>query len=473
MNKKNNKKNELLKNTILIFLGKVSTQFLSFFLLPLYTSYLTSGEYGYIDLIITYISLFVPLVTLQQEMAVFRFLIDNRNNEKMVKKIISNSLLIIFKIIMIFIPLFLLVILYFNVKYKYLIILNIIICIFCNFFLQVARGLGKNLTYSIASFIGGALTIVSNIILIIFCHCGSISLLISMAFSNSVLIIYLIVFLKIYNYISFSLKDKNLSKDLLKYSIPLIPNSISWWIINVSDRTIISLFLGVSSNGIYAVSCKFPSIVSSLFSIFNLSWSESASLHIKDDDSTEFFSSIFNSALKFFSCLSILIISFLPLIYSIIIGNNFSESYNYIPILIIGALFSCIVGIYSAIYIALKLTKKVAMTSIYSAIINIVINLALIKFIGLYAACISTLLSYLIMSIIRYIDIKKYIKIRINIKNIVFIVALFIISIFSYYSNNVIINILSLIFIIICCLILNYDFIKSIFLKLRNIAKIL
>ena len=75
-----NKKAELVKNTIIIFLGKISTQFISFFLLPLYTTYLNTGDYGTIDLIITYVSLLVPVLTLQQEMATFRFLIDCRND---------------------------------------------------------------------------------------------------------------------------------------------------------------------------------------------------------------------------------------------------------------------------------------------------------------------------------------------------------------------------------------------------------
>ena len=68
---------ELAKNTMIIVVGKVCTQFISFFLLPLYTSYLNTADYGNVDLINTYINLLIPIVTLQLENAVFRFLIDS------------------------------------------------------------------------------------------------------------------------------------------------------------------------------------------------------------------------------------------------------------------------------------------------------------------------------------------------------------------------------------------------------------
>ena len=55
------KNKELVRNTIIILLGRFCTQFMSFFLLPLYTNILSSSEYGAYDLIVTYIALFAPV----------------------------------------------------------------------------------------------------------------------------------------------------------------------------------------------------------------------------------------------------------------------------------------------------------------------------------------------------------------------------------------------------------------------------
>ena len=78
-------------------------------------------------------------------------------------------------------------------------------------------------------------------------------------------------------------------KQALKYAIPLIPNSISWWIINVSDRTMITIIMNSSFNGIYSVANRFATAFVSLYTVFNLSWTESASLNINDKDKDKFF----------------------------------------------------------------------------------------------------------------------------------------------------------------------------------------
>jgi O-antigen/teichoic acid export membrane protein len=67
------KENKYLKNTIILSIGKFATQFIAIVLLPLFTRYLSTSDYGYIDLIQTYINLFIPLFLLCFDTAVFRF----------------------------------------------------------------------------------------------------------------------------------------------------------------------------------------------------------------------------------------------------------------------------------------------------------------------------------------------------------------------------------------------------------------
>ena len=86
-----NKKKELAKNTVIIFFGRVCTQLISFFLLPLYTSYLSTSEYGTVDLIQTYVTLLVPIITLELEMSIFRYLIDCRGKEKDTNKLVLED----------------------------------------------------------------------------------------------------------------------------------------------------------------------------------------------------------------------------------------------------------------------------------------------------------------------------------------------------------------------------------------------
>ena len=114
----NNREKKFVKNTIIIFLSKFCTQFLSFFLLPLFTALLSTEEYGYFDLYSTYAWLLAIFLTLQLENGMFRFLIDKRNDKDGIKNIISNGIIMILIQLIIFIGLFF-------IGYKFLSIKNI------------------------------------------------------------------------------------------------------------------------------------------------------------------------------------------------------------------------------------------------------------------------------------------------------------------------------------------------------------
>lgn len=463
-----NRNNEFVKNTIILFIGKFATQFISLLLLPLYTRFLLTEDYGSIDLLQTYISLFVPILTLRVDSAVFRFLIDKREKNDEKCKIITNISLITF--LGVLLTTFACLIIYksTNIKYFSYVIINLIILMISNVMLQMLRGLGKNTHYSISSIITGIVTLVSNIIMIVFLKKGAESILISSSIANVFCIIFAIISTSFFKYINIKLIDKTSIKEILDYSLPMIPNSLSWWIVNVSDRTIVSYFLGTAFNGIYTVSCKFSNILNSIFSIFNMSWQETASLHINDDDKDTFFSDMINNILILFSSMGLVILGCLAIFYNIIIGKKYIDSYNYIPILLYANTWNVLIGLIGGIYVAQKKTKEIASTTIVSAVLNIIINLAMIKFVGLYAACVSTLLSYFIMGMYRYFDCKKYVDLKLNFKSIIIFSLVFLISSLIYLSQNLILNILDLLLIMLYCLIANKKVITPFITALKN-----
>lgn len=248
---------------------------------------------------------------------------------------------------------------------------------------------------------------------------------------------------------------------MYKYSLPLVPNGISWWIVNISDRTIISFILGAGANGLYAISNKFPTVISSLTGVFNLSWSESAALHINSEDRDEFFTDITNTVIKLFTALGIGMIACMPFVFPIMVNKQYADAYNYIPFLVLATVFNVVICLYSQVYLAKKLSKQVATTAIIGAIINIVANVLLIKPLGIYAAALSTTISYFVMMVYRHIDLKKYINIKIETSLIIKTIIMFTISIFVYYINNMWLNIINLIVVVIYCVLLNKVFLLS------------
>ena len=465
------KKKQLAKNTIIIFFGRVCTQLISFFLLPLYTAYLATSEYGLVDLIQTYVTLLVPIITLELEMSIFRYLIDSRSSDKDTKKLISNNFYVLGISLSVFSILYIIVTCFITLPFRWLILIDIIVCVLSGNFLQIARGFGKTVDYSISCILTGLTTVISNIILICFCHMQAEGMIISMALANFVCSLYLFLRLKLYSKIDFKLVDHKLLKEMYKYSIPLIPNGISWWIVNVSDRSIIAWVLGAGANGLYAISNKFPTIISSLTGVFNLSWSESAALHINAKDRDEFFSDIFNTIMKLFIALGAGMLACMPFVFPLLINSKYNDGYNYIPYLVLGSVFNVAICLYSQVYLAKKLSKQVATTAVLGAIINIVINIIFIKRIGLYAAAISTAISYFVMMVYRHIDLKKYVNIKLEDGLIIKSICIFTFTIFLYYQHNFYLDILNFIVVCLYAYISNKEFLKSSYKTVINKLK--
>ena len=132
----------------------------------------------------------------------------------------------------------------------------------------------------------------------------------------------------------------------------------------------------------------------------------------------------------------------MPFAFSILVNESYNEAYMQIPILIIGTMFNILVSFLGTIYVAKKLSKEIAKISLVTAIINIVIDLALINFIGLYAASLSTVISWLVMFIYRFIDSRKYVKLKVDKKIVISMIIFTIVTLISYYLNNNILSIL-------------------------------
>lgn len=424
----------LIKNTLIIAVGKLSTQFLTFLLLPIYTAYLSTAEFGAVDLTLTYVSLLTPLFMLSVEMATFRFLVDSRKDREESTKVITNALFIASTGALAIIVLFAITRAFVTIPYGLIIPAAIVAMIFSSIFLQIARGFGNNLIFAISSIVIGTTTIGMNIIFVIALGMGAEGILLAIVIANTVGAVFTLFSLKIYRFISPQANDPTVKRKLLGYSLPLVPNSISWWVINAADRTIITLILGVAANGIYAVAYKFPLIFNGLFSFFGMSWTESASVHINSPSRDKFFSQTMNASVKLFGAFGAVIIAGIPFIFSLFVSKDFAEAYVYIPILIIGAFLNSVVGLYSAIYIAKKLTKQVMTTSLMAAAINISFTLIFIHFIGIFAAAIAMVIAFLSMAIFRHYDMKKYVKITYEPAVFWKLAGLYAVAVLGYYT---------------------------------------
>lgn len=435
---------ELVKNTAILSVGKLCTQFVSFLLLPLYTSILTKEEYGVYDVYGTYISLLLPLVFLQIEQAVFRFLVDTRGKEQESDELISTAVLfvaaqcvlagIVYGIAR---PLM-------KGPYWIFLLTNTLVTIFSGMMLQLTRGLGDNTTYAVGSFLSALTTVTANVVFIALLRLGPKGLFLSYFLGNLLCGIYVFAKKRIYRRVHLSWFRCGKLKEMMQYGLPLVPNALSWWILGAADKNIVKAVFGVSANGILAVSTKFSTVYTAFYSIFNMTWMESAALYKDTADRDAYFSEIIDTAFRFLSAVILGIIAVMPFVFPLLVNVSFQEAYNQIPIYMISSLFYSLIGLFSAVYTAYKATKEVAKTSFLAAVINVVIDLLLIRRVGLYAASISSAVAYGSMALYRLFDVRNYIRLRVNWKVWAGIVLMGGVVLVSYYRNDLMWNIVTL-----------------------------
>jgi O-antigen/teichoic acid export membrane protein len=231
-------------------------------------------------------------------------------------------------------------------------------------------------------------------------------------------------------YIDLSLIGKDVINKLIRYSYPLIPNSVSWWIMNVSDRFFINIFIGVAANGIYAIANKIPALCSAVFSVFNISWQQTAAEVVESgntDEIANYFNRVFNVVLNKLLSICIGVMSCNFIFFNYIFDKKYFEGYLYSPILISAIIFMVMSTFYGGIQISLRMPKENGITTMAGAACNIVINVILINFLGLYAAAISTFCAYLLVEELRRIKLKNIVSFKLSKINLVSII------IFVYY----------------------------------------
>lgn len=458
---------ELFTKTGIITIGRISTQCISFFLLPLYTALLTTEEYGVVDFATTIVQLLIPVITLMIDQGVFRYLLTC-SDEQSKKRTITSAVFVLIGLSCVVLVFYIVVAPFISSPYKIWVLLILMATAFSNLFLQIARGLNRTTDYALGSFACSAVTILFNVLCIVFLNMGAVGMLIAAFVGNLLCCALIFIKLKIFKYLSVGAFDRCTAISELTYSMPLVPNQLSLWVMNSSDRLIITFILGASANGILAVSHKFPSIYLTFFNIFLLAWHEIGAVHYFDEDRDTFFSEMINKIVVLFSTLCLAVIVALPLVFRWFVNSAYYQAYYNIPIYLIASLFNVIIGLLGVVYVATKKTSEIAKTTIIAAAINIVVNLSLVNFIGLYAASISTFVGYFVALVLRIINTRKYININYDIRKYLLVFAVLGLSIIIYYLNNIVVSLVfSPVFIVIAFL-LNKSAVSKLVLIIRN-----
>lgn len=457
---KMNKNKKLIKNSAIFAIGNIGSKLIGFLLLPYYTYLLTSKQYGEIDLIMVTVDLIWPILSFNIMEGVFRFTLDkNYKNEEVFSTsiIIAICTFLFGGLLYPFIKNFERISSY--IELLYLLVFFLIIQSIVKIYVRAKERLD---IFIYSDFIQIVIFVILNIILIGKFKLGVTGYILARLISVIIEVLYIISFGKIYKDISIKYINISYCRILIKYCIPLIPVPLMWWIMSLSDRYLITYFIGVSSTGIYGIACKFPTIVSQITSIFFKAWQISMVQEFESKDASDFSNKVF----EIFSCFIILASSFMMLVIrpiaEFILGNEFKDVWIYVPFLVVSTAYYAFSGFLGTNYVASKKTKGAFYTSFISSIVNIVMNMILIPIMGIQGACISTMFSYMILFYARVRGMKKIIEINYSNKFKITISLILVQAIVCVVIRNIYIMIF--IQVIICFVILcfNYSIIKNI-----------
>lgn len=416
---------KLFSNTFFMLLGRFSTKILSFLLVPLYTSILSTEEYGTYDLVVTTVSLLTPFFTLVISEAVMRFCLDKGCDSNQVLTIGLTIVALATIVLCLLYPVFLLIKTLSN--YFFWILIFFVFSNIEGVLMQYLKGIEKIKLYTICGVISTLISIVLNILFLLVFDLRIEGYMLAVSISQFAVILIIVFFEKIWNKITNPIRIKRLLyTEMIRYSAPMMPNSISWWISNSSDKYMILYIISAGAVGLYSVSYKIPTLLTIFTSIFISALQISSVEAFGSEKSQSFLSDVYRFFASGNIIVSAILVSIAMPIAKIIFQNEFFEAWKFSAILIVAYTFNALAGFYGTIYTASKKSNNLLYSTLIGAGVNIVLNVFLIRWIGLYGAAISTMISYITVWLIRVVHSRKILRLDVNfIGNIVSFLLLF------------------------------------------------
>lgn len=411
----NKKYKYLSKNFILFGISSFGPKIIAFLMVPLYTNCLSTADYGIGDIVSTSASLVLPIVVLCIESAILRYCFDKDYDAD---EVISSGLYVCLKgmAVCLAVTVLLGILPFVSIDTNYLtaFFLMVLSTGLYNVLTNYARGVDKVQYMVEMSLITTIASCVLNVWFLVILKLGLNGYLIANYLGTFLAVFWGAFRLKLHKHISLKKVNRNTMRELEKFGFPLIFNKIGWWINSSSDRYIVTWLLGATANGIYTVSYKIPTMLTACSDIFTQAWQLSAIKDFDPEDKDHFVADMYELYNGFLIlCCSALIIMTIPFA-KILYAKSFFVAWKYVPPLMISFVFGGLAGFLGSIFTAVKDTKIFSYSTMIGAVVNTVLNFILVYCMGIMGAAIATLVSNVVIWLVRLQRSKRYIVIRVN-----------------------------------------------------------
>ena len=454
-----NRYKTLAANTIILGLGQFGSKFLVIIMMRFYQAALGTTGYGEINNIVDTAVLLMSFATLSIGESIIRFGLDKLYDNKQVFSIGMRVTFIGVIGCMLYVPLMGLLTVIFPDNsvfallkdYSWLTVLYVATGSTKSSVALFVRSSGHVKLYAIDGILTTVMNILFNFLLLFGFKLGNVGYILSVVFADVCSILFLFFAARLKTQITFRI-DKELLKTMLRFSIPMIPTSIMWWIVNVSSSFMISEMMSFADSGIYKAAYKLPSMISIFSGIFSQAWNMSAITENNSSTIAKFYTNVFN----IFQSVVYVIAGGLMLVIRpaimILTEPEFYCAYVISPFLILSVSFTCFSTFMGSVYVASKKSVRSMTTSAIGAGLNIGLNLIFIQLWGLQGATLAGFISFLAIFVIRAADTRKIVRMDIKLPKMLINTALLLgmsVVIFLVEDKSLYYGLLAVLFLII------------------------
>lgn len=423
-------------------IGNIGSKLITFLMVPLYTYFVhDTGDFGYYDVCLTVCLLLLPFFTLQLRDGAFRFLLDcddetqRRRIVSFVARTMASSLLITL-LVAIALALFT------DIQHLGYAVGLLIAMSLQEVYSQVFRGLGNNRAFVMVGILSALGIGVFSVIFVAYLHWGIRGIFLANIIARLLALVLVEAKVRlITRHTSWNIRIGKVGRDIIRYTLPLLPGSLCWWLTGSSDRLFVTHFLGLDVNGVYAVAIRFTGIINTLAIIFYQAWQETAILQYHSPDRDRFFSRMFNSYIFLLGIILVGYVFLLKVNYGWLVAPQYHQSLNYIYPLGLSAVLFALSAFFDMGYQCAKDTSRTLPAIVLSAVINVILNFMLIKPLGVYGVILTQVITYTVLFTYRWHDMRRYFVLKSSSRSLVPVIVMLLSAIPFYYCDGIVINI--------------------------------
>ncbi|MSS86919.1 oligosaccharide flippase family protein [Eisenbergiella tayi] len=452
---------QIATKSVIYLIGNLSSKVISAILIPIYAFFISTSDLGTFDYSQSLMNVFVPILYISFGEGVLKFILTSDESDK--PKIINITA--VFGIISSFVYLLVCLIGYFFVETP-AIWLSTWGMIIAHGITQIwqysCRALQQTKHYLIISIASTIILLGATVFFVCILDMGLVGLYLSYILGQLTLLIGIEVKLHILKQISFKNFDLMLFQRVARFSIPLMFNTLSMWLVPLLMRTIIISQLGAEANGLYSFANKFNIVVNLLGTVVSMALVEEAIITSKNGKVGKDYGYTVTQIFVKFEQLSAVAIIAITVAYTFLSATEYYITIRYFGWFLCASLISILGSYIGTVFQSINITQYQFTTTLFGSAVGVTLAYFLVPLISLWGIVVGQMLSCIITSLSRYAIASLKSEFRIDWKTIIVnSIPVFIAVLLSTFCSNIGIKVFITIIFIIGVIILNYDIIKK------------